>query len=392
MAANSKSVTKNANKGTAVKSNDKKTATQTAKKTVAKSVKKDAATEKKAIKASTGTAAVNKKNADSPKKVSAVKVQAKKQGETENKKSAIKASNKDKVALKKAVTKSTAVKKEAVKKVALKKETSAKKVASKKVAVKKEAAPKKKVAAKKVGLKKEVAAKKSAKKEVIELKDQTQTKEATPKKQTPVKEVAPKRTRAKKEEEVAPAPLSAREEIADAFVQKTKKSNFKKEEVVAFRSLNDSRKKAEVDNMEEFKPKRKSILDEPEASTVTKKRYSDEELNEFKELILARMEKAKKELVYLQGLITRKDDAGTSDTDNKFNHMEDGSGAMEREQIAQLAGRQIQFINHLEKAMLRIENKTYGVCRVTGELIDKARLRAVPHATLSIEAKNAQRK
>ncbi|OJU76551.1 MAG: molecular chaperone DnaK [Bacteroidetes bacterium 47-18] len=143
--------------------------------------------------------------------------------------------------------------------------------------------------------------------------------------------------------------------------------------------------------MEEFTPKRKSILDEPETK-VLKKRYSDEELNEFRELILSRMEKAKKELVYLQGLITRKDDAGTADTDNKFNHMEDGSGAMEREQISQLAGRQIQFINHLEKALIRIENKTYGVCRVTGELIDKARLRAVPHATLSIEAKNAQRK
>jgi RNA polymerase-binding transcription factor DksA len=68
-------------------------------------------------------------------------------------------------------------------------------------------------------------------------------------------------------------------------------------------------------------------------------------------------------------------------------NMEDGSGAMEREQLAQLASRQIQFMSHLEKALVRIENKTYGICRVTGKLIDKARLRAVPHATLSIEAK-----
>ena len=73
-------------------------------------------------------------------------------------------------------------------------------------------------------------------------------------------------------------------------------------------------------------------------------------------------------------------------------NMEDGSGAMEREQLSQLASRQIQFISHLEKALIRIENKTYGVCRVTGKLIDKARLRAVPHATLSIEAKNMMTK
>lgn len=134
----------------------------------------------------------------------------------------------------------------------------------------------------------------------------------------------------------------------------------------------------------------RSILDEapvqPQQTTVY--RYSDEDLNEFKQLILGRLEAARKELHYLQGLITRKDEAGTEDTENRFMNMEDGSGAMEREQLAQLASRQIQFMNHLEKALVRIENKTYGVCRVTGKLIDKARLRAVPHATLSIEAKN----
>jgi RNA polymerase-binding transcription factor DksA len=133
----------------------------------------------------------------------------------------------------------------------------------------------------------------------------------------------------------------------------------------------------------------RSILDEPEVpqqSTVY--RYSDEELAEFKQIIVTRLDAARKELHYLQGLITRKDEAGTEDTENRFMNMEDGSGAMEREQLAQLASRQIQFMNHLEKALVRIENKTYGVCRVTGKLIEKARLRAVPHATLSIEAKN----
>jgi RNA polymerase-binding transcription factor DksA len=116
-------------------------------------------------------------------------------------------------------------------------------------------------------------------------------------------------------------------------------------------------------------------------------RYSDNELTEFKELISRKLETAKKELGYLQGLITRKDEMGGDDTDNRYMTMEDGSLSMEREQLSQMASRQITFIDHLEKAMMRIENKTYGICRVTGKLIDKARLRAVPHATLSIEAK-----
>jgi len=132
----------------------------------------------------------------------------------------------------------------------------------------------------------------------------------------------------------------------------------------------------------------RSILDEPQQPQGPVYRYSDEDLTEFREIITSRLDAARKELNYLQGLITRKDEAGTEDTENRHMNMEDGSGAMEREQLAQLASRQIQFMGHLEKALVRIENKTYGICRVTGKLIDKARLRAVPHATLSIEAKN----
>ncbi len=116
-------------------------------------------------------------------------------------------------------------------------------------------------------------------------------------------------------------------------------------------------------------------------------RYSDAELNEFRELINKKLEGAKKELAYLQGLITRKDEMGGDETDNRYMTMEDGGMSMEREQLSQMASRQIQYIDHLEKAIIRIENKTYGICRVTGKLIDKARLRAVPHATLSLEAK-----
>jgi RNA polymerase-binding transcription factor DksA len=132
----------------------------------------------------------------------------------------------------------------------------------------------------------------------------------------------------------------------------------------------------------------KSVLDKTivEAQGPTL-RYSDAELVEFRELIQRKLESAKKELSYLHGLITRKDEMGGDEGDNRYMTMEDGSLSMEREQLSQMASRQITFIDHLEKAVMRIENKTYGICRVTGKLIDKARLRAVPHATLSIEAK-----
>jgi len=136
----------------------------------------------------------------------------------------------------------------------------------------------------------------------------------------------------------------------------------------------------------------KSVLDSPnQANTGPTMRYSDAELAEFKELILRKLETAKKELAYLQGLITRKDESGDLD-EGRYMTMEDGSMSMEREQLSQMASRQITFIDHLEKAIMRIENKTYGICRVTGKLIDKARLRAVPHATLSIEAKQMMNK
>jgi RNA polymerase-binding transcription factor DksA len=137
----------------------------------------------------------------------------------------------------------------------------------------------------------------------------------------------------------------------------------------------------------------KSVLDQhqQEQSGPTM-RYSDTELTEFRELITKKLDAAKKELAYLQGLITRRDEMGGDETDNRYMTMEDGSMSMEREQLSQMASRQITFIDHLEKAMMRIENKTYGICRVTGKLIDKARLKAVPHATLSIEAKQTMNK
>ena len=147
--------------------------------------------------------------------------------------------------------------------------------------------------------------------------------------------------------------------------------------------------KTSTDKKIEYEPDfMKSVLDAPAPTPQgPTMRYSDSELQEFRELINKKLDAAKKELAYLQGLITRRDEMGGDETDNRYMTMEDGGMSMEREQLSQMASRQITFIDHLEKAIMRIENKTYGICRVTGKLIDKARLRAVPHATLSMEAK-----
>ena len=119
-------------------------------------------------------------------------------------------------------------------------------------------------------------------------------------------------------------------------------------------------------------------------------RYSDKDLNEFKSIIDSKLKEAKEDLVLLKGSLSHKDDHGTDDTGRSFNMMEDGSETLMREEMAQLAARQEKFIKNLENALIRISNKSYGVCRVTGKLINKARLKLVPHATLSIEAKKAQ--
>lgn len=132
----------------------------------------------------------------------------------------------------------------------------------------------------------------------------------------------------------------------------------------------------------------RSVLDQPaQAPMGPSMRYSDAELQEFKDLITRKLETARKEIAYLHGMITRKDAMSGEDSDSRYMTMEDGSLSMEREQLSQMASRQHDFIEKLENALVRIENKTYGVCRVTGKLIDKARLRAVPHATLTVEAK-----
>ena len=121
-----------------------------------------------------------------------------------------------------------------------------------------------------------------------------------------------------------------------------------------------------------------------------KNRYTDKELERFKKLILKKIDQAKQDLDLLKSSYMNDSDNGTDDTSPTFKAFEEGSETMSKEANTQLALRQEKFIRDLKNALIRIKNKTYGVCRVTGKLIKKKRLMVVPHATLSIEAKNMQ--
>lgn len=121
-----------------------------------------------------------------------------------------------------------------------------------------------------------------------------------------------------------------------------------------------------------------------------KTRYSDEELKEFKQIILNKLEKAKEDYELLKKAINHSESNDTDDTSPTFKVLEEGATTLSKEEAGRLAQRQLKFIQHLQAALVRIENKTYGICRETGKLISKERLRAVPHATLSIEAKKQQ--
>ena len=123
-----------------------------------------------------------------------------------------------------------------------------------------------------------------------------------------------------------------------------------------------------------------------------KNKYSEEELVEFEELINSKLDKAKNELHILKGTLKRSNDEGTDSTASNTKVLEDGADTAEKENISQLAARQQKFINNLEDALIRIKNGTYGICKATGKLISKERLRAVPHTTMSIEAKLKQKK
>jgi RNA polymerase-binding transcription factor DksA len=279
---------------------------------------------------------------------------------------------------------------------ATKKHTSSKSVKAAKPAAKKpvsKPAAKKPVAKKPVA-KKPVAKAKPAPKKVVATKP---AKKVAPKKVVPVKKAAkpvakpiaknpaPKKPMAKK---IEPKKSEVKKPVAPALPAKHP-APAKAKDIKIIPAKPVVLPKINTKTSRKYQPDfTKSVLDQPKndpgAPIV---RYSDSDLAEFRELIQRKLESAKKELAYLQGLITRKDEMGGDNDDARYMTMEDGSMSMEREQLSQMASRQITFIDHLEKALMRIENKTYGICRVTGRLIDKARLRAVPHATLSIEAK-----
>ncbi len=223
-------------------------------------------------------------------------------------------------------------------------------------------------------------AKKPAPKKVVKKAVKKVVKKATPKTKKPVAKKAAKPL-GKKPAKAAP---------------KSKKTPAKKVVAKPVAVKHVEKKPAPKQNMPKPEVKRhaQNLVAQPRAhkSDDNRARYSDKELLEFKNLIDEKLEAARQELKYLNDQINRKDDNGTDDTENKFGSIEDGSVAMEREYMTQMATRQATYIDHLEKALMRIDSKTYGICRVTGKLIDKERLRAVPHATLSIEAKMIQSK
>lgn len=126
-------------------------------------------------------------------------------------------------------------------------------------------------------------------------------------------------------------------------------------------------------------------------SQEERKRYSEEELQEFETLITEKLEKAKTELAYIKETLSRRNDSGTDTTSGNIKVLEDGADTAEKESLSQLAARQQKFISQLENALIRIKNGTYGVCVDTGKLIPKERLRAVPHTMHSIEAKLGKR-
>ena len=348
-------------------------------KVVAKSAPKKAA-------AKVATKPVVKKAASKPvaKKVAAKPAPKKAASKPVAKKVAAKPAPKKaaaKVVVKPAAKKVTA--KPAAKKVTAK--PVAKKAASKPVAKKVAVKPAPKKAAK-------VVAKPVAKKEPVKVAPKVVEKKVAAKVEKPVKPAKPAKAAPTK---TVIANNSIPKKSDDFKTTTFGVANLKNDtgKVIAHRKTADLKRKnndfGEVKKSEiEYT---RSILDMVPDVSKTSYRYSDDDLQEFREIIERKLDTAKAELQYLQGVIMRKDESGTEDTENKYQNMEDGSASMDREQFNQLAGRQVTFISHLEQALVRIENKTYGICRETGKLIDKARLRAVPHATLSIEAKNAKK-
>lgn len=337
-----------------------------------KPAKKAAKPVKKAVAKKPAKKAAPKKAAKPAKKVTPKKVVKK---AAKPVKKAVAKKPVKKVVAKKAVkpTKNVVAKKP-VKKVV-------KKVVAKKV-VKKAAKPVKKVVAKKVAPKKVV---KPAKKVVAK-------KVVAKKVAKPVKKVVAKVVKPAKPVKVAKPVVKAAP--AKPVVAKPLPVAKKKERSL---DLDDDGKRRNYDDapmVVEYKTpsirRPMGPTPKPHVNTDTRTRYSDAELKEFKELILKKLGEAQKDYELLKSTLSHRDDHGTDDTSPTFKLLEDGSDVLSKEETAHLAARQEKFIQSLQNALIRIENKTYGICRATGKLISKERLRSVPHATLAIEAKLEQ--
>jgi RNA polymerase-binding transcription factor DksA len=307
----------------------------------------------------------------------------------------------------KKVTKGKQVKKAVAKK-------SVKKVVAKKVAkpVAKKATPKKavkKVVAKKVTkpAKKVKPVKKAIAKKIVKPAKKVVAKKVAPKKVTkPVKQVAKpvakkvtakQATQAPKAKEtkvtklgrpaLPPKPVSPKENKGSKYSTKREESMIDMDDENS--SAMDSPMVVEYKTSTMRKPL--GPIPKPHLNTDKRSRYTDSELKEFKQLILKKIGEAQKDFELLKSTLSHRDDHGTDDTSPTFKLLEDGSDVLSKEETAQLASRQEKFIQNLKNALIRIENKTYGICRVTGKLISKERLRSVPHATLAIEAKLVQK-
>ena len=246
--------------------------------------------------------------------------------------------------------------------------------AASKVKNKTKPAAKKATASKKESPKKAKPAKKVVAKKIVKAVKKVIAKKAAPKavKKAIAKPVASKQIASKPV--VAKKAVASKAPVVKIEVKVEKPMEISKETVSTRPSFN----KIE-------KPKNPVGLKQDPRS-----RYSDKELVEFKELIHKKLEEATRDYELLKNTLSHKDDHGTDDTSPTFKLLEDGSDVLSKEETAHLAARQEKYNQNLKNALIRIENKTYGICRVTGKLIPKERLRSVPHATLSIDAKLEQ--
>ncbi len=216
-------------------------------------------------------------------------------------------------------------------------------------------------------------------------------------KKAPAKKVVTKRNDKPVKKVVAQKPVAKTAPVKTPVAKVTKQPIAKKQESKVDSDYEDSKAESSGSAMIEIKEpkvirpnKLNPVLPKPQINKDTRIRYTDKELAEFKGLILKKLDEAQRDYDLLKSTLSHKDDHGTDDTSPTFKLLEDGSDVMSKEETAHLASRQEKFIQNLRNALIRIENKTYGICRVTGKLISKERLRSVPHATLSIDAKLEQ--